>query len=66
MGDGNSGKTIIVHGDKDADATGMTVYFVNAALDGTVTDVTAADITIVANINAFDLDTLVAANFAFS
>lgn len=59
----NSGKAVIIEGDDDAGATTVSVYFVDATLDGTVTNVTATDVVLVATINATDIDTFVAANF---
>jgi len=62
----DSGKAIVLHGDKDAAGTVVTIYYVDATLDSKNTDVSAADVVIVGTVNATDLDTFVAGNFAFA
>jgi Ca2+-binding RTX toxin-like protein len=62
----DDGKAIIIHGDDSGATRVATIYFVDAALDATGTDLTAADIVIVGVTSAsIDLATLAAGNFSF-
>jgi hypothetical protein len=61
---GDGGKAIVIHGDAGSATRVATIYFVDAALDGTGTDLSADDIVIVGTTSAsIDLATLMAGNF---
>lgn len=61
----SGGKGIVIGGDDSAATAGATIYFVNDALDGVNGTVSATDVVIVGTAT-LDIDTLLAANFAFA
>jgi Ca2+-binding RTX toxin-like protein len=60
----DNGSGIIVKGDKDASTTKLTIWWVDSALDGDGTDVTAADVHLLITSAAnLDIDSMHAAQF---
>jgi len=59
-----NGKAILLTGDSSSSDDIMNIWYIDSALDGTATDVTATDVVLVGHTSSgFDLDTLTTSDF---